>query len=107
MLSSGTAGNGTIKWDDRIPQLTIPLPVEALAALALAPEEATQEARRILAIHWYAEGRISQGTGAAIAGLSRAGFIEALAAAKVPAIQTTAQELSEELADAALADRQR
>jgi predicted HTH domain antitoxin len=70
--------------------LIIELPDEALAALALAPDEAVREARRILAIHWYAEGRISQGTGAAIAGLSRLQFIEALAAAKVPAIQITA-----------------
>jgi predicted HTH domain antitoxin len=88
-------------------QLTIPLPEEALAALALAPEEATREARRILAVHWYSEGRISQGTGAAIAGLSRMEFIEALAVAKVPAIQVTAEELREELADDAIAHRQR
>jgi predicted HTH domain antitoxin len=79
--------------------LTIELPDEALAALALAPDEATREARRILAIHWNAEGRISQGTGAAIAGLSRSQFIEALAEAKVPAIPATADELREELAN--------
>ncbi len=88
-------------------QLTIELPDEALAALALAPDEATREARRILAIHWYSEGRISQGTGAAISGLSRLEFIEALGAAKVPAIQVTAQELREKLADGVGAHRQR
>ncbi len=88
-------------------QLTIELPDEALAALALAPVEVTREASRILAIHWYSEGRISQGTGAAIAGLSRFEFIEALGAAKVPAIQVTAQELREELADGVGAHRQR
>jgi predicted HTH domain antitoxin len=86
-------------------QLAIDLPDEALAALGLAPDEATREARRVLAIHWYAEGRISQGTGAAIAGLSRPQFIEALAAAKVPAIQATADELREELADGVGAHR--
>jgi predicted HTH domain antitoxin len=88
-------------------QLTIELPDEALAALALAPDEVTREASRILAIHWYAEGRISQGTGAAIAGLSRSEFIEALAAAKVPAIQATAEELREEMMDGVGAHRQR
>ena len=88
-------------------QLTIELPDEALAALALGPDEATREARRNLAIHWYSEGRISQGTGAAIAGLSRLEFIEALAAAKVPAIQVTADELRGELADGIGANRQR
>jgi predicted HTH domain antitoxin len=90
-----------------MPKLTIELPDEALAALALSPDEATQEARRILAVHWYAEGRISQGTGAAIAGLSRLQFIEALAAAKVSAIQVTADELREELAHGVSANRQR
>ena len=88
-------------------RLTIELPDEALAALALTPDEATREARRILAIHWYSEGRISQGNGAAIAGLSRSEFIDALAAAKVPAIQVTVDELREELADGVSADRQR
>jgi predicted HTH domain antitoxin len=88
-------------------QLTIELPDEALAALALTPEEATREAKRVTAVHWYAQGRISQGTGAAIAGLSRAQFIEALAATRVPAIQVTADELREELANGVCADRQR
>ena len=88
-------------------KLTIELPDEALAALTLSPDEATREARQIMAIHWYAEGRISQGTGAAIAGLSRSQFIDALAAAKVPAIQVTADELREELAHGIGADRQR
>jgi predicted HTH domain antitoxin len=87
--------------------LIIELPDEALAALGLAPDEAVREARRILAIHWYAEGRISQGTGAAIAGLPRPQFLEALSAARVPAIQATADELREELADGVGAHRQR
>ncbi|MGC8641863.1 MAG: UPF0175 family protein [Isosphaeraceae bacterium] len=88
-------------------QLTIQLPDEALAALALAPDEATREASRILALHWYSEGRISPGPGAAIAGLSRSEFIDALSAARVPAIQVTVDELREELADRVGAHRQR
>jgi hypothetical protein len=80
-------------------QLIIELPDEALAALEMAPDEAAREVRRILAIHWYAAGRISQGTGAALAGLARTQFIEALAAAKVPTIQTTIEELREEVTD--------
>ena len=79
-------------------QLSIELPDEALAALG-GRAEATREARRILAIHWYSEGRISQGTGAAIAGVSRLEFIEAIGTAKVPVIQAIAQELREERAD--------
>ncbi|MBV8193216.1 MAG: UPF0175 family protein [Alphaproteobacteria bacterium] len=88
-------------------QLVIDLPEEALAALALSPAEATREARRVLAIHWFKEGRISQGTGARIAGLSRRDFLAALAAARVSAIQITAEELREEVERGAVADRQR
>jgi predicted HTH domain antitoxin len=88
-------------------QLIIELPDEALAALEMAPDEAVREARRILAIHLYAAGRISQGTGAALAGLARTQFIEALAAAKVRALQTTVEELREEVADGVGTHRRR
>jgi predicted HTH domain antitoxin len=87
--------------------LSIDLPAEALAALGLSPEEATQEARRILAIHWYDQGRISQRTGVRIAGLSRQEFLSVLAEAKVPAIQVTPDELREDVELGVAADRQR
>ncbi len=88
-------------------RLSIDLPDEALAALQVSPEEATQEARRVLAIHWYEQGRISQGTGARIAGLSRHDFLIALGAAEVPAIQLGIDELREETSRAVEADRER
>ena len=88
-------------------QLSFDLPEEALAALGLSPEEATREARRVVAVHWYDQGRISQGTGARVAGLSRQEFLAALAEAKVPAIQLTAEELREEVERGVAAGRQR
>jgi len=88
-------------------QLVIDLPEETLAALGLSPEEATREARRILAIHWYDQGRISQGTGARIAGLSRQDFLAALSEAKVPAIQITAEELREDVERGCATNHQR
>ena len=88
-------------------QLAIELPEEALAALQVSPEEAAHEARRILAIHWYAQGRISQGTGARIAGLSRHDFLIALGEAKVPAMQLDSGELAKETPRALKADRER
>jgi predicted HTH domain antitoxin len=88
-------------------QLVIDLPEEALAALGLSPEEATREACRILAIHWYDQGRVSQGTGARIAGLSRQDFLAALAAAQVPVVQVTAEELREDVGRGLATDRQR
>lgn len=88
-------------------RLSIDLPDEALAALQVSPEEATHEARRILAIHWYAQERISQGTGARIAGLSRRDFLIALGEAKVSAMQVDRDELGEETSRAIEADRER
>jgi predicted HTH domain antitoxin len=85
-------------------QLSIDLPDEALAALGLSPEEATREARRILALAWFEQGRITQGTGARIAGLSRHDFLLALGMAKISPIQVTADELSEEMTRGVVAD---
>jgi predicted HTH domain antitoxin len=88
-------------------RLSIDLPPEALAALGLSPEEATREARLILATHWFDRGRIAQGTGARLAGLSREAFLRALGEAKVSPIQLTPGELSEEIARGVVADRER
>jgi predicted HTH domain antitoxin len=87
-------------------RLEIELPEEALTALQITPEEATEEARRILAIHWFAQGRISQGTGARIAGLSRHEFLITLGKAKVSAIQVDADELRKEILLGVEADRE-
>ena len=88
-------------------RLSIDLPDEALAALGLSPEEATGEARRILALYWFEQGRISQGTGARIAGLSRQDFLLAMGKAKVSPIQVTFDELSEEVSCGIATDRER
>lgn len=83
------------------------LPEEALATLGLSPEEAIGAARRIVAVQWYDQGRISQGTGARIAGLTRQGFLKVLAEAKVLAIQITAEALREDVDRGVAAGRQR
>ncbi|MFZ4625665.1 MAG: UPF0175 family protein [Rhodoferax sp.] len=49
---------------------------------------------------WYELGRLSQGRAAEIAGLTRAGFINALSRYQVSPFQYTADELAEELRDA-------
>ncbi len=78
--------------------VTIDLPMETFAGLGETPEEFVREMRLAAAIFWYAQGRISQGKGAEIAGLKRREFIEALGRAKVDAIQITEEELREEVA---------
>jgi predicted HTH domain antitoxin len=88
-------------------RLSIELPDEALEALGLSPEAATREARRILALSWFEQGRISQGTGSRIAGLSRQEFLLALGEAKISPIQATFDELNEEVSRGIAADRER
>ncbi len=51
------------------------------------------------AVQWYAQGRVSQGRAAEIAGICRDEFIDELFQRKVPACQVTAEELLEELRD--------
>lgn len=68
-------------------------------ALRLSPAEFAREMRIAAAVQWYAQGRVSQGRAAEIAGLCRAEFIEELFQRKVPACQVTAEDLLEELRD--------
>ena len=77
--------------------VTIDVPDDSLAGLGPSPEAFAREMRLAAAIFWYARGRISQGTGAEIAGLSRRGFLEALARAEVDALQVTPEELEAEV----------
>lgn len=77
--------------------VTIEVPDETFFMLRRSPVEVAGEMRLAAAMIWYKEGRITQGTGAAIAGLSRREFIEALGRAGVDAIQIDAEELREEV----------
>jgi predicted HTH domain antitoxin len=87
--------------------ITIELPEGLLTHLAATPEALAKEVRVAAAIELYREGRISQGQGAQIAGMSRAEFLDELFRAKVPACQVTVDELMEELDRAVAAHRQR
>jgi hypothetical protein len=73
-------------------QVTFDFSPSVFSALRKAPEEFAAEMRLAAAIHWY-----SQGMAAEIAALSRAHFLDELFRRKVPAVQTTIEELREEL----------
>lgn len=76
--------------------ITIEVPDDATLPFADSEERFAREFRLAAAIFWYDQGLISQGKGAALAGLSRAEFIDALGKANVSAIQTTIEDLKAE-----------
>jgi predicted HTH domain antitoxin len=78
-------------------QLT--LPDEAFSALRRSPDEFGQELRLAAAIHWYSRGVISQERAAAIAGLDRTDFLNALAREGVDAFVVDFRSLRKELED--------
>ncbi len=86
--------------------VTIDMPDDAFAALHRSPKELSQEMRLAAAMLWYTQGRISHEKAAHLAGISRIAFIDALAAAKLPAFHVDVDELMEEVASAREEDRQ-
>jgi predicted HTH domain antitoxin len=85
--------------------ITIEIPEDLPHEVGASDEEIAREAQLALAILWYDRGRISQGKGAEIAGLTRAEFIDALGRANVSALQTSVDELREEMEQIRNADR--
>ncbi len=77
--------------------ITYEMPPGTFSALRLSPKEFAQEMRVAACVQWYAQGVISQGKAAEIAGLSRAEFLEELFQRKVSACQVTFEELIEEI----------
>lgn len=71
---------------------------DVFATLRRSPEEVASEMRMAAAVVWYAQGRVSQGRAAEIAGVSRAELLDALSESGVSACQETLEDLDEVLA---------
>ena len=76
----------------------VQLPEDTFSVLRKSPAEVATEMRVAVAISWFARGLLSQGKAAEVAGLTRAEFIDALAAQGVCACQESIEELREVLA---------
>ena len=74
---------------------TIEIPDDAFAILNRSPNEPSQEIRLAAAMIWYTQARMSHKKGAHFSGVSRIAFIDALAAARLPAFYVDADELME------------
>ena len=77
--------------------ITFDVDPSAFSALRLSPAEFAREMRVAAAVQWYAQGTVSQGKGAELAGLTRADFLDELHRRQVPACQVTAEELADEI----------
>jgi predicted HTH domain antitoxin len=76
--------------------VTIELPDDMYATLRRSPAEVKREIRLASAIDWHRRGLLSQGRAAEVAGVSRAEFIDALAARKIDVFQVDFDELKAE-----------
>jgi predicted HTH domain antitoxin len=77
--------------------LTIELPEDLLVLTHQSREEFVQEAKFLLAAKLFELGRISSGRAAGLCDRSRVDFLLALGRIGISAIQTTPEELREEL----------
>lgn len=80
--------------------VSIELPDSTFSALRQNPAGFVEEMRLAAAVKWYETERISQAKAVEIAGVTRAGFLDALARFRVSALQYTREELVAELDDA-------
>ncbi|MEZ4835293.1 MAG: UPF0175 family protein [Caldilineaceae bacterium] len=80
--------------------LTIPYPNDLLLSLKLTPESFENEARMLLAIKLYEQGRVTTGVGAQIAGVDRVTFIFELDKYGLSPIGVAPDELESDLANA-------
>ena len=81
-----------------MPRVQVEFDSDVFATLRRSPEEVAQEIRLAAAVIWYAQGRVSQGRAAELAGVSRAEFLDALSKSGVAACQETLEDLDEVLA---------
>ena len=81
--------------------VTIHLPDELPTSLHRSPTELEKDIRLAAAIDWYRQGLISQGRAAELAGISRAPFLDALAARKIDVMAIDLNEVKREMDDLA------
>jgi len=73
-------------------------PESAFSALRLSPAQFARELRLAAALKWYEAGMISQSKAAELAAVPREAFLLSAGRFQVSAVQTTPEELAEELA---------
>ena len=78
-------------------RIELDMPESAFSALRATPQQFAHELRLAAAVKWYEAELVSQSKAAEIAGVSRSEFIDALARYGVPVMQTTPEQLEDEV----------
>lgn len=76
--------------------LTIELPVEGLPSAAELPDNFSDEARFLLAVKLFEQGRISSGKAGRLCDMGRVEFLMAASRSGVPVVDLNGNELTEE-----------
>lgn len=74
------------------------LPVDGLPSAAELPDNFADEARFLLALKLFEQGRISSGKAGRLCGLGRVGFLLAASRSGVPVVDLSESEMAEEFA---------
>jgi predicted HTH domain antitoxin len=77
--------------------IALEVPDDLVGPSGDSDEQLARDLRLAAAIQWYAQGIVSQGRAAEIAGLDRTSFLLALGNAKVDAFQISEAELKQEV----------
>lgn len=78
--------------------LMIELPVDGLPSSSELPDNFADEARFLLALKLFEQGRISSGKAGRLCGMGRVEFLLAASRAGVPVVDLSGDELAEEFA---------
>lgn len=78
--------------------LNIELPVEGLPSAAELPDNFPDEARFLLAVKLFEQGRISSGKAGRLCSMGRVEFLLAASRSGVPVVDLNGDELAEEFA---------
>jgi len=75
----------------------VAFPDDVFASLRKSPREVEREVRLAAVIDWYRRGLISQGRAAELATISRADFLDELAARRIDVFDVDIEELRREI----------
>ncbi|MBI4699945.1 MAG: UPF0175 family protein [Deltaproteobacteria bacterium] len=78
--------------------IVIEMPDDAASVLRRSPADFARAVREAAVAKWYELGLVSQSRAAEILGITRAALVQVLDRHQVAAIQTTADDLEEEVA---------